>query len=520
MSHLSLLGQTTDVANMNNVIHIASVLKACKFLGVSAGMHDSGLNEASKTWLQSYGVELRSTPLSECEVLLRSFGLGAFPVRPSPPRPVVIDMTLFASWLPGDQDYGLAFYDGDSLASTVSVDIISPLPQEIGPVFRTISNRKVVVFLGTDPLSRAQLIANEISTGPTGPFPRVVGYAESFNDGNIQVHPVSLPSGQELGDKVIVVFSLNNNQTVTWPLGWTELFNAASGGNIRVAAAYWVADGMSPSKVIVQTSGNAVTAHVSLLVRGGGTPVASSTASGNSVNPDSPSFSPGSTARYLWLACCGYNATGQVVSAYPTNYSVGPQVVSQSSAASMAVRELESSSEDPGVFTITQARPWIAATIAIPPLEPPFTASVLSFLGPYNFWNELATADVAVCSPGIPHLTSSALGLSTIIVANSTQEDANFQVLMTHGYTGGDYLGSLLSLTDRQVGDAARALVNNSTRKQALSAQGLIARRKTGVRRIAEWIVRDLIGSTAKQSPLFSFPVWPNRGPIPNPGGF
>jgi hypothetical protein len=144
----------------------------------------------------------------------------------------------------------------------------------------------------------------------------------------------------------------------------------------------------------------------------------------------------------------------------------------------------------------------------------------VNFVGVHDFWTELATADVAIVSPGVPHLSASALGIPAVCVANTAQENANFLTVLQHGYQGVEYLGQLTSLSDEEVADAALAMCEDLSKKYALSAMGLLQRRKTGVRRIAEWVVRDLIGTTAKQSPLFSFPVWPNAGAIPNPGGF
>jgi hypothetical protein len=149
---------------------------------------------------------------------------------------------------------------------------------------------------------------------------------------------------------------------------------------------------------------------------------------------------------------------------------------------------------------------------------------------PVDFWSGLMSADTAVCSPGIPALTATALGIPTQIVANTAQEDANMQSIITHGPQGWDYRGMLSGLTNANVRDTVRGLVNGTgvgaapdpvSRQLALSALGAGSRRKTGVRRIAEWIVRSLVGTNRKLVPLYSFPAWPNHEyAFPDPGDF
>ncbi len=320
MSHVSVLFQTTDSLNINNVVHCGSLARACEFLGVSAGVHSPGLTDASLRWLGAYGARLHDSAVEDCEVLFRAFGIGSFPPRPAAPRQLVVDMALFASWLSGDADYGLAFYDGGAgAADSVMVNVVAPLPQELGPVFRNVTSKKAVVFLGTDPLGRGPGIADAI-------------------------------------------------------------------------------------------------------------------------------------------AGLGH------------------------------------------------------------------TASAISLPDPPDFWTELMTADVAVCSPGVPHLTATCLGVPTIVVANVAEEDLNMLEVQRHGLQGWEYIGPLSSLSDAQVRTQARDLMRDldadTAKRYAMSALGLATQRKVGTRRISEWIARSLIGTRELAEPLFSFPVWPNRRAIPNPGGF
>ncbi len=523
MSHLSLLAQTTDALNMNNVVHLASIVKACEFLGISAGMHDSDLSNTTKDWLRSYGIKLHGSALGECEVLIRAFGLGMFPARPTPPKPLVVDLAIFSSWFPGDQDYGLAFYDGVfSMLANISVDIIAPLPQELSPVFRLITNRKIVVFLGTDPLSRAALIASSIISPRA---PRILGSAKSGEaySADLTAHPVSLPQGTQPGDLILVWSSFSGNPTVTLPAGWNLLAQANNGTQVK-GVLYWrIADGTETRDIIVTTSSGLKSGHVAYRIVGGTTPIlVSSAVVGATTTPDPPVLNPGTSLPRLWIALAAHNTGGSFgapITAFPTNYSEDLSALSLEAAAEVTARRLTASSEDPGAFTKIGNTAWVALTVAIDPVASPYTSSVVGF-SPYDFWEGLRSADIAVCSPGIPHLTAAALGIPSVVVANTALEDTNFTQVLQHGFQGCKYIGPLASLSDEAVADEAISLVDDLTRKHAFSAIGLLGHRKTGVRRISEWIVRDLVGSIQKQSPLFSFPVWPNVGPIPNPGGF
>jgi hypothetical protein len=523
VSHLSLLCQTSDVANLNNVVHCGAIAKACEFLGVSAGVHRDGLSETSIHWLQDYGVRLHDSSVDEAEVLLRAFGLGAFPARPAPPRPLVVDVALFASWFPGDQDYGLAFYDGVfSFLPNVSVDIVAPLPQELGPLFRSIVPRKVVVFLGTDPLARAAGLATSASGQRAARVTGSVKSGEAY-DANLTAHVVSLPQGTQVGETLFVWSSFAGNPVVTLPAGWNLLAQGNNGTDVK-GVAYWrVADGTETRDIVVTTSSGMRSGHAAYRIAGGATPpLVSAVATGSSVAPDPPAFNPGASLPRLWLALAAHECSGAFsspVTSFPVGYNEDVAALSSASAAEMAVRRLDAASENPGPFSKVTSTSWVAFTVAIEPEPSPYTSSVVGF-SPFDFWRELATADVAMCSPGVPAITASALGIPAIVVANTPAEHTNMLTVLVHGFQGLEYLGNLATLTDEEVADAARTLVEDVSRKHALASTALLQRRKTGVRRIAEWIVRDLVGSTAKQSPLFSFPVWPNIGPIPNPGGF
>ena len=162
---LSLVGQASSAgANLNNTVHVASVLKYCSFLGMSIAMDVQG-DPVAAQWVSGYGVPLISDPsdVTNCEVLLRGFGSpGAFPARPLLPR--VVDMVFDAADSPGDADHVLSFYTGTAGGKT-SRGVLSPLPREISDVVRAVVSKHAVVFLGQDPGARTAGIVAAIDGG-------------------------------------------------------------------------------------------------------------------------------------------------------------------------------------------------------------------------------------------------------------------------------------------------------------------------------------------------------------------
>lgn len=178
---------------------------------------------------------------------------------------------------------------------------------------------------------------------------------------------VTMPSGISAGDLLITIIFRSGTSTANGQNGWTELFEVTWDSMIN--AFYKVADGSegSTQQPVVYGSAN-VTAHNTYLISGyQGVPEADTTPSGvgaTTTTPDPPSLSPSwGSAKTLWIAAAGQNSTTLI--SYPTNYTDG--LTSGDGRMWSARREIETATEDPGVFTHSTARRPLAATIAVRP---------------------------------------------------------------------------------------------------------------------------------------------------------
>ena len=175
-------------------------------------------------------------------------------------------------------------------------------------------------------------------------------------------HIVSLPSGIVAGN-MLLVFFYTRNFTITFPAGWTELFQKVTyNGNGKFGAWYRIADGSEGSTITVTTSSSGYSAHISYRIESySGIPECGIAVTADSYNPDPPNLSPSWGAENsLWIAACGYEEY-QNASGYPADYSGGLSYYSISGAW----RQLYAASEDPGTFTYPQITAYAANTVAL-----------------------------------------------------------------------------------------------------------------------------------------------------------
>jgi len=137
------------------------------------------------------------------------------------------------------------------------------------------------------------------------------------------------------------------------------------------------ADGGEGGSITVTTTNTVKSAHLSYRITGHELPstqapeASTGWNSESDANPDPDSLTPtGGAKDYLWFAISaaddGRNYTG-----YPSSYANGEYVKSSgpgSCSIASARRNLNASSENPGVFTIEAADQVVAGTIAIHPL--------------------------------------------------------------------------------------------------------------------------------------------------------
>lgn len=207
-------------------------------------------------------------------------------------------------------------------------------------------------------------------------FPTVAASNTSVQSSATNSHTISLPSGIQAGDLLIIFFTYPISGLANALSGWTKLKEYYGSGDVFGTNVYYrVADGTEGSTVTITTTGNFQSAHASYRITGhGGNPeVSTGATSTGSTTPDPDSLTPSGGAKdYLWIAHAG--APGAVTfSAYPTNYgsnqlTIRSNTSGNTATVAVATRNLNASSEDPGTFTISGSVRWVALTIAVPPV--------------------------------------------------------------------------------------------------------------------------------------------------------
>lgn len=200
-----------------------------------------------------------------------------------------------------------------------------------------------------------------------------------------------------VGDLLICFASADTTTTaITFGGTYTSLYEEATGTTTRHGAAWRIATNdanddttfaatntQDGSAVIfaITTGTHGVTQTSDIIV--------AAQATGASGNADPPSADGGSVNDWLAMAHCTVDmtATGDSISAAPTNYTTGAVLTKSASSTSsvglgVAYRELTATqTENPGTFTNT-SRAWQAKTILIPPVPPAPTFPVLSIMAP------------------------------------------------------------------------------------------------------------------------------------------
>lgn len=189
---------------------------------------------------------------------------------------------------------------------------------------------------------------------------------------------VNMPATVDSGDLLLAFAEVRNAGTWTPPTDWTE-FKAQLGGSSvgELTCFYKIAVGTEDGGTATWTASTGTTAIWQVIrVTGwhGTTPPEAASAQGDyTTNPNPPSLSPSWGAEdTLWLEVAGNSATSTLTTGASTNYS-GYQANTASSGGSQvniasAYRQLNASSEDPGVFASAKnIRYWAAVTIAIRP---------------------------------------------------------------------------------------------------------------------------------------------------------
>lgn len=210
-------------------------------------------------------------------------------------------------------------------------------------------------------------------------FPTIAATATSAKTSGISsTVTVALPTGIVAGNLLIAAVVNGGGASLSWPAGWTELFDQ-NGGTAGQSAAYRFADGSEGASINCTLSGaSAIAAMAAWRITGHhastppevGTPPAVSSTS--TPNPPSLTASWGAESN-LWIAFTGIEGL-RTVSAYPSNYGLS-QIEQQSDGTATvdmtigaAARQIAAATENPGTFTWDGTDNAVAQTIVVRPL--------------------------------------------------------------------------------------------------------------------------------------------------------
>jgi len=211
-------------------------------------------------------------------------------------------------------------------------------------------------------------------------FPTVESITASTFTDNTTGHAVAMPATVNVGDLLIILFigeggGVCNNT----PSGWTLLWQEDGSGATFCAYAIDAIGDEDSTTVDVTTSLVTNAAVQTYRISGwvgtlSGLESAFDTGATDSTTPDPDSL----TASWgvddnLWIAWMGAINDAETCSAYPTNFddnqtqTVADSGVNDSAEGCSATRNLNTATQDPGTFTISDSESWMAATLVVQP---------------------------------------------------------------------------------------------------------------------------------------------------------
>jgi hypothetical protein len=214
------------------------------------------------------------------------------------------------------------------------------------------------------------LSVNATSTSTAAPV--VEARASGKRDTNGNTHEITLPSGIETNDLLLVVFSCDGGPTVSVSSGsgWNALGQRSNGTTVTGAVFWKIAN--NDDSLTLGTSASEQSSHVSFRISGikkNGN-VSGTDAGGSSTNSNPPSHTmPGTDLRgRLWIATRSGDAK-VVATAAPSGYSELQTIAAgETEGASTNTAEKTTTgtenTEDPGTFT-SATEQWVSFTIGI-----------------------------------------------------------------------------------------------------------------------------------------------------------
>jgi hypothetical protein len=185
-------------------------------------------------------------------------------------------------------------------------------------------------------------------------------------------HAINLPASIASGDLLLAFVTCNAAPSLSFPAGWTQIFDTANGTQMRLVGYYRDADGTEGSTVTVTLGTSQRCGAVTYRITGhdtGAPPQSGTAVAATTANPDPPSLTPtGGAKDYLWFEVVGIDNSANQLTAASTGYAnIHESTATANNRVSTARRESNASTEDPGTCTITASTVIVVNTVAVHP---------------------------------------------------------------------------------------------------------------------------------------------------------
>ena len=221
----------------------------------------------------------------------------------------------------------------------------------------------------------ASLGLNEAGGGGGGPtFPTIATNNTTASASTSSPLALNMPTGIVAGD-LLVAFAANDVGSVNMSMsGWTELYDTRTGTAARGSCYAKIAAGGDTGS-IVKDAQDLAAVVVRITDHGVTDPATeifvATPATGTSTTPNPPSLNTGASAAYLWIEHFAADDDDETATYWSTGYTGVAQVESAQSTSScmcsVAFKQAEAQTEDPGTMAMSASEEWTAGTIAIPP---------------------------------------------------------------------------------------------------------------------------------------------------------
>jgi hypothetical protein len=207
-----------------------------------------------------------------------------------------------------------------------------------------------------------------VASSPAASYPQVVQRASAgATTRGTSTSPTF--SAAAAGELLVVAIAMENNGAgPSTPAGWTAAFVPVT--NTVILGVYTKVAAGGETGVTI-SHGNNETVWMAWRINGTSAGVYTvATATGTSTGPDAPSVTPAAGSKdYLWLAGAAQRVSA--ATGYPATYTQGQQTIASTGAnvsvIESAERQLTSTTDDPGAFTIAASQAWVAFTMAVSP---------------------------------------------------------------------------------------------------------------------------------------------------------